>query len=70
LSKNPLDLSKNINLDDLIDFIIFDEENKAIINPDLYVRKKKGKFYVVQNEKKLFKVIDEIILKKERYVSE
>ncbi len=70
MSKNPLDLSKNINLDDLIDFVIFDEENKAIINSDLYVRKKKGKFYVVQNEKKLFKVIDEIILKKERYVSE
>jgi hypothetical protein len=39
LKKNPFNKCKDIELDDLIDFILYDENNEAKISENLFVRK-------------------------------
>ena len=41
LATNPFNPKEKLNLTDLVDFILFDENNKAVINDSLYVIKTK-----------------------------
>jgi hypothetical protein len=62
LSKSPLDPTRNILLEDLLEFILFDEDNKARVNDSVIIKKLPGKFEIWEHKVRIFKFKDKIEL--------
>ena len=62
LSCNPFDPSKQLQLEDLVEFLLFDADNKAFINENLYVQRVKKQFWIVEDNVVLTKFRNKVDL--------
>ena len=46
---NPFNPQEKLQLADLLDFILFDENNKAVVNDSIYINKSKNKIEIFED---------------------
>ena len=62
LAKSPLNPGKKIELEDLLDFVLFDANDEAHLSKSLYIKKFKQRFEIWEDNQQIFKFKDKIEL--------